>query len=154
MNKGFLALFALLLLCSFVNAEGQIAIVSGDIYDASTGLSTPNAEVTVECFSVDVPSVKTAITDGEGFYYVVFDNTETEKCEFGDTVRVFASKEDKQGEVIGTVDIILDDEYKPHSGVVINLALIDVPLVPEFGIIAGSITIFISMCVLFTIRRK
>ena len=120
-------------------------VVEGEVYYADT--LQPAAGATVDVLCEDHTGVRRDSTEetetlGDGTYYVIFCNTE---CEEDDLVTVTAT--DKNG-------LTGENNGIPQDYGDINIALVNVPLVPEFGIFAGVITIISALGVFFIVRRK
>lgn len=163
MNKVF-ALFALSFLCivsaSMVSAgcgygdhsdcEIDKTFVQGRIYFADTNQSVGNAHVTVTCNHDGTDYVRTTNSGSSGFfkgtYFVVFPQ---EKCIAGDTVTVSAVKSGSSGQEDGVVM-----NWVSHGPLDLDIALIDVPLVPEFGFYVGVLTLVSSVGVFFLVRKN
>lgn len=160
MNKtfSFLTLAMLMVLsvgivCAVpVSADGpQGTLVGGTIYtdnnhngiyDLGTDTPISGATVTVQCNAI-VNSVH-PISDSNGIYGVSFD---VSQCKFGDPLLVSADKGSMHGSNSGTVT---DYVNLLHW----NVGIVDVPMVPEFGIAVGALTILSAVAVFFVIRRK
>jgi hypothetical protein len=122
--------------------EGNISSTNENNIDFGVG----GAKVTVECedkHNIVRTSTQHAVSSSDGSYYVVFCST---KCDKTDTVTVTAKKDDLSGENSGSVE----------SQGYINVALVDVdvPLVPEFGVTAGIVTVLGAVGTFFVIRKK
>jgi hypothetical protein len=131
-------------------------LVEGKIYFADTNKPAGNADVTVTCTHLEdgkdyVKTIKSSNSKWlKGTYLVQFPQSE---CVSGDTVVVSAIKSGKAGSEDGIVEDSI--EYKIKKCFVdIDLALIDVPLVPEFGYFVGVLTIVGALGVFFVVRKK
>lgn len=107
------------------------------------------ANVTVYCFHENESYIRNDVSSDWSDYYVSF--TEDE-CINGDLVVVEVSYGSGYGynssyvnQITDTLDDVL---YR------IDVAVINVPLVPEFGIIIGSLTIVSAVALFFIIQRK
>jgi hypothetical protein len=153
MKKIFLLAFlASMLLLGFASAvpicaTAETTFVSGAITD-QTNANAPvdGANVTVDCNG----NVKSVISAADGGYSVEFLATE---CTNGDTVSVSATKDSLSGSndqptwytqnaTVGCLKLIID------------VACVDVPLMPEFGLMIGALTIVGALTAFFVIRRK
>jgi hypothetical protein len=110
------------------------------------------AVITVTCSHDGTDYTRTAKSSNshflKGTYLVRFPQTQ---CITGDLVTVTATKNGLTGTATKTVtDFITEDCLN------VDIALIDVniPLVPEFGLVAGALTIFGAAGTFFVVRRK
>jgi hypothetical protein len=125
----------------------ETTFVSGVITDATNGNAlVPGADVTVTCNGV----VKNAISDANGGYQVSYTTLE---CPLNSEVSVSASFNTLTGnneEVIWHAS----DTTIGCLQMIVNVACADVPLVPEFGLIAGLTTVLGALGAFFLVRRK
>lgn len=125
-------------------------IVEGKIYFADTNQSAGNADVTITCSHNGTDYVKTTKSLNNGFlkgtYFVLFPQSQ---CISGDEVVVSAVKGDKSGSEDGDVK-----DWITRRCLDVDLALVNVPLVPEFGVIVGALTALGAVGVFFIIRKK
>jgi len=112
--------------------------VKGRVYDAdfSTGIS--DASVIATCNGIS----KNTETDSFGDYVIMFDTTE---CRVGNIVTVIATKDNLSG--AGS------DSVHYYYGIEINLAIVDVPMTPEFGFVLGGFTLISAIGIFLVIRR-
>jgi len=122
-----------------VNETINKTVVGGIIWNSEYTNTVEGAEVTIICNSIN----KTTTSTNNGTYAVHYD---TNNCTLGDTVYVTAIKGNLTGSTTATVN---DYEF-----LTVYLAIADVLLTPEFGIITGIITIFASITIFFYTRRK
>jgi len=153
--KKVLSLFVLatiLLTLGFASATTVCAtfhstFVSGSIMDATNGNAlVSGADVTVTCNGV----VKTATSDALGGYEVQYADWE---CATGNDVSVSAS----WNGLNGNSDTITWSSGTSQIGcleLVIDVACGDVPLVPEFGLIAGVTAVLGALGTFFIVRKK
>lgn len=125
-----------------------VTMVTGKIYYENNDTSAPGADVTVTCYHGNKTSIKTTTSLNNpkifrGFYKVIFSQKE---CEDGDTVVVSALKGGLTGENSGIVDNTFIKK--------LDLAIISVPLIPEFGLLVAGLTIFSAVGIFFFVRRK
>ena len=118
-------------------------IVAGIIYNANDD-DTPveNADVIVWCIHNDVTTERETTSQEDGTYSVSFT---TDLCSLGDSLIVSASKGDLSGSQEGKVDYNIENW---------NIGIVNVPLVPEFGVIIGGLTVLGALGVFFVVRRK
>ena len=124
--------------------------IEGKIYYADTNQSAGGATVTITCFHNGGQYTKTTTSLSNGFlkgtYFVQFPHTQ---CITGDIVEVSATKGDKNGEDDGVVK-----DFITGRCLDIDIAIINVPLVPEFGVVVGFLTMISAIGVFFVIRKK
>lgn len=125
-----------------VGPSCENTVVSGTIYqgDVTNGIS--DAEVTVSCNGYD--ETTTSLSDGQ--YSVTFSASE---CDYQDDVTVIAEKD----ELVGTNEGDVSMTYTFGYGCKLNVGVINVPLVPEFGLIAGALTMVSAVGIFFIVRR-
>jgi hypothetical protein len=111
-----------------------------NVYDSG---DTPidGATVTVTCNEHVAGSVT---SDEYGLYSVPFNPT---ICPLGAQLSVSAVKGDLNGLNTGTVT-----DYV--SNIRWNIGVVDVPMVPEFGLFAGAVTILSAVAIFFVVRKK
>ena len=120
-------------------------LIAGEIYNADYSATIPGADVTVTCIHGGVPSIKTTTSLEDGDYSVTFTETGTNACDNGDSLTVSATKGGLYGSNTG---IIHDNAFGTW-----DLAIVNVPLVPEFGLLIGSLTILSAVGIFFFVRR-
>jgi len=108
----------------------QFGVVSGAISD--TGVPVEGADVSVSCNGFNMNTMSNA----SGIYFVQFLDSE---CPVGQVVNVNASK----GSMAGTNTGVME-EGDPFGGVVVDVAVVNVPLMPEFGLVTGALTSLVS----------
>ncbi len=119
---------------SLVSASTMIA---GKIYDGDGNLIS-GADVEVTCDS----NVQETTSNSEGDYAVTYSEFD---CNSGDSLSVYAEKEDMSGSKTGTIiDNVVDDW---------DVAIVNV-IIPEFGLYMGVITAIAGLGIFFLIRRK
>lgn len=125
-------------------------IVEGKVYFEDTNSLAGNADVTITCYHDGNTYTKTTKTAIYGFlkgtYFVEFSQSQ---CVAGDEVTVTAYKSGmggaNEGEIIDFITTKCLD---------IDIGIINVPLVPEFGIIICGLTIFSAVGIFFFVRRE
>ena len=125
----------------------ETTFVSGIITDANGENPIGGAEVEVEC-NDDV--TKKTTSEADGSYSVQFEASE---CDAGDDITVTATYGDLNGESQEVVWNI-ENEQVDCLQLIINVACIDVPLVPEFGAMIGVLTVMGALGAFFVVRRK
>jgi hypothetical protein len=125
---------------------GVVTFVTGKIYYANTDQPVKKADVIVTCNHNNGVKItkKTTKSEGNGLYHVIFN--QRLECDENDVVTVKASKDGVSG----------SNDGKVHDRVIgaIDVAIVNVPLVPEFGTVVGILTAFGAVGVFFIVRRK
>ncbi|MGY4884372.1 MAG: hypothetical protein ACP5NZ_02210 [Nanobdellota archaeon] len=123
-------------------------IIKGKI--TYNGEEEGRADVLVTCFHDGSEYTRTTHSTGRGYlkgwYLVEFPQSE---CIAGDEVKVEATKGDLKGEAEGLVE-----DFTKQRCYDLDLDIIDVPLVPEFGGALAMLTALGALGVFFVIRRK
>ena len=146
MKKTVLLLaFILLLSVSVVSAltPAGTTYIAGKIYDATqpSWPTVSNATVNVTCNGNNLTTTSVA----EGAYSVTYNAS---LCTFGDSISVYAFKGGLSGWGDGnTVSV----DMTPLD---VSIGVSNVPLVPEFGLIIGGLTIISAVCVFFFVRKQ
>ena len=157
MKKAFTSMIfglALILMIGAVSAtticSGENTIVDGTVYVAGTdplqGVS--GASVNVTCYHGSYVNSLITTSDVDGHYSVLFSCSS--ECDYGDNLIVTAKKEGVTGTAAGEIDTF----YNLPCNVILNLGVVDIPLVPEFGAIVGVLTVLGAVSVFFVVRRK
>ena len=135
----FLALFSIFV--GKVNAAVfQFGVVTGAV--SNSGNPVAGANVSVTCNS----NVLNAITNVNGVYFVQYSNVQ---CPVGQLVSVNASSGSMAGSNSGTMMA-----GSAVGGVQVDVAVVNVPLVPEFGLMIGAVTSLVSGGLFFLKRRS
>lgn len=113
--------------------------VAGVVYIDNISNRVGNADVEVICDD----SVKTTKTFDNGIYFVRFKQNE---CNTGDKLIVNAYS----GDMYGIVETEINDKLLEK---ITKLNIVNVPLVPEFGVVSGFLAIFGSIASMLWIRR-
>jgi len=144
MNKQLFSLVILsLLVISTIGAVSAKTLIAGKIYNADYSDTIAGADVTITCIHGSDTNVQTTTSLGDGAYDVTFYES---ACESGDDLTVSATKGDLYGSKSG---VIHEDAFYDW-----DLAVVNVPLVPEFGLIVGILTVLSAMIMFFVIRKK
>ena len=142
-----LSLIMLGLLVFSISSVSAYTLIAGKIYNADYTDTIAGADVTVTCVHNGDINIKDGITSlGDGSYSVTYTETGDNACNNGDLLTVSATKGDLYGSETG---IIHDDAFEDW-----DLAIVNVPLVPEFGLIVGVLTILSAVGVFFFVRRE
>jgi hypothetical protein len=140
MKKIMLIVFLSLVILAVVGFASAETAIAGKIYNSDFSATVAGASVDVTCNSV----TNSTLSLGDGTYVVNFD---TSVCGDPSTVTVDAFKEGVgSGSATGTV----------HSGLISNLdlAIVNVPLIPEFGLLVGTLTAVSAIGIFFIVRKK
>ena len=137
-NSSFAILSFLAITLLFVGLASAQTLISGKIYNADYTQTISGASVNVDCNGHATLVVSLA----DGSYAAEYAE---EECANGDSVSVNAQKGDLQGYASGTVGASTQPGW--------DLAIVRVALVPEFGAIAGLVTIFGAIGIFFYVRR-
>jgi len=145
---GLFVLATMLLTLGFVSATAapvctSQTVVGGTIYQNVITNGVVGADVEVTCNGVTLPTTSVA----NGAYSVNFDCS---VCDYGDAVTVHASKDGLTGDNSGAIDMT----WQIPCGIQLDVGIVNVPLVPEFGLILGMATALGALGVFFVVRRK
>ncbi len=131
-------IFGLVLIFSAMSVFGSATVVAGKIYNADFSQTISGATVEVTCAAGEI---KTTTSRPDGSYNIVFTPG---KCTTSSvTVNAYF------GDLYGTETSIINGNVLQDM----DLAIANVPLVPEFGLITGFITLFGALSYLFIARR-
>ena len=140
--------------CGFGDHSGcglHKTIIEGIVYYAESNETVGDAKVTITCYHNGESYTKTTTTLNrgkfKGSYLVLFPQ---DQCISGDDVLVSAVKKDMIGSGEGEVrDTIV-------NGLILNvdLAIINVPLVPELGVVVGILTVLGAVGIFFFVRKN
>jgi hypothetical protein len=139
-------LFAVIFASSFALAS-DITSVGGTIYNADTQAPIAGASVEVVCHHGLDDNTKTTTSGAVGEYNVLFAG---DKCAYGDEVTVSADKGPLTGENDGTVT----KKGLKVGCFSLDVGVINVPLIPEFGLLVGTLTAASAIFIFFVVRRK
>jgi hypothetical protein len=141
------------------NCPGETTQIKGVIYQNGNLTDTvAKATVTVTCTHAYTCNGKIKYQDytkkvksnEDGSYLVTFYPT---KCDQNDLVVVTATKNDLMGSEDGKVDILTySDTAKKCLNK--NVGIVNVPLVPEFGVFASALTLLSAVGIFFVVRKK
>jgi hypothetical protein len=135
-------------LFSILGVVSAQTIIAGKIYNSDYSSTVAGANVTVTCNG----NVQNTLSLSDGAYSVTYGEPEevevlATSCDSGDSLMVEASHPDYgSGSATG---IIHDDMVLTW-----DVAVVNVPLVPEFGFFVGSLTLVSAIVVFFVVRRK
>ncbi|MGY4884375.1 MAG: hypothetical protein ACP5NZ_02225 [Nanobdellota archaeon] len=131
--------------------SASTTIIAGKIYNSDYTATIPQADVTVTC-GTDVLNTQ---SDNDGAYKVQFLE---DTCVVDETLTVYAEKGDLSGSKTGTVKASgtcgADDNCLINVWTGVDVAVVNVPLVPEFTLVLGLTTALAALGVFFVVRRK
>ncbi len=146
MKRLFSVLILSLMILSVMGAVSAKTLIAGKIYNADYSDTIAGADVTITCIHNNDTNVKNTTSLSDGAYSVTFDETGTSACNNGDSLTVSAVKGSLYGSKTGDIH---DDVFGDW-----DLAVVNVPLVPEFGIFLGALTVLSAVGIFFFVRRK
>ena len=121
-------------------------IVGGTIYQDVVTNGVVGATVQVICSHSGTNYTQNVLSIADGQYSAEF---QCGQCDYGDLVTVNAQKNTLTGTNDGSVSM----NYN-LPGITLNVGIVNVPLVPEFGLIAGITTVLGALGMFFFLRRK
>ncbi len=132
-----------ILLISFSSAvvSAGTTIIAGKIYNSDYSATIGGATVKVTCNGY----VNETSSKNDGTYSVTYSENE---CHEGNVLSVYAYK---SGVGENTVSGKIYNDYPTFD---INLGVVNVPLVPEFGVLVGGLTILGALGVFFLVRKR
>jgi hypothetical protein len=145
MKKAFSAIaLGLMMICMLgaVSAAASTTAIAGKIYNADFTQTISGATVIVSCDNVN----QTTTSLDDGAYSVKYSGA---TCNNGDSLVVYASKVN-----VGANRVEGEIHDNIVEGLDFNLGVVNVPLVPEFGLIAGITTVLGALGLFFVVRRK
>jgi hypothetical protein len=150
-----LPLFALVVVSSLMMVSAG-TLIAGKIYDSpnfETANAVANANIHVVCGEVPTETVSAAfvtpsrdtVSKTDGTYSVIFSMTE---CPLNSKVTVTAEKDGISNTGTGIVN--------DYTALMVNLyiGVVNIALVPEFGVIVGGLTILSAIGIFFFVRRQ
>jgi len=152
-------IFACMFLFSLASVSAMVGggtVISGIVFseeDLTQGVN--GADVTVICNhsgNLIYRYTSSGISPGmEGGYYSVEYPSygDDEVCDWGDEVTVIAVKGDLSGTATGNVDGVIGESLYAN----INVIMTKIPVIPEFGLIVGLLTLVSSIGIFFFVRR-
>jgi len=140
-----LMVVSLIGIASAITCSQQATTVGGTIYQEDITNFISGASVEVICNHDGIDYTETTTSGSYGEYSVLFNEYE---CVYGDQVTVNA----QSNGLIGTNQGIVSMTYDLGC-LTLNVGIVNVPLVPEFGIFVGLLTILSAFGVFFIIRK-
>jgi hypothetical protein len=150
--KKLFAIVAALAMVGVVGAKAVSAVVTtevGVVEGVVSGVdnnAVNGANVTVVCHNPGGDVTKTTTTDATGFYLVQYSNYQ---CVPDYLVTVTAEKDGNSGTREGNM-VSAGSVGNVH----LDIAIVNVPIVPEFGLITGAFALVTSAGSMFMLRRK
>jgi len=141
-NKAISFLIMTALLFSVMGVvSADTTYIAGKIYNADYSATINGATVNVTCNG----NLLSTTSQNDGAYSVSYDES---VCSQGSSLSVHAVKEGVgENTIIGTI-------HNDYPAVNVNLGVVNVPLVPEFGAIVASLTVLGALGAFFVVRRK
>lgn len=121
-----------------VSAAENETLIIGRIYNPTTFEMIGGADVRITCNE----SIVNVVSLSNGKYSYRFDQND---CSAGNYLNVYAEKGGLTGSVDGTIN---------EQTTNLDLGIVNVPLVPEFGFIIGVFTLLSAVGVFFVIRKE
>lgn len=150
MKKIFSLMILSLLVVSMIGVVSAKTVIMGTIYNEDYSAKIGDVNITIACFHGEDINYRyiTSISSGDsiGDYAVYFPEIGEGACNGGDSVTVTAIKDDLSGT---DTEIVVDNMILD-----LDVAIINIPMVPEFGIFVGILTLFGALGVFFMIRRE
>ena len=148
MKKLFAITFLALLVISMIGVVSATTTIAGKIYTADYSDTVADATVEVTCNG----NLIEATSQSDGSYGVSYDEIDvgSGSCDVGDSLSVYAFKEGI-GENTKTGEI---NDKAQFESLDVNLGIVNIPLVPEFGFFIGALTIMSAVGVFFLVRRE
>ncbi len=144
MKKAFILTILALLIVSSLAMVSAGTLIAGKIYDSpnfETANGVEDANINVTCNQ----SLKTTQSLGDGTYSVVFSIAQ---CPLNSNVTVIAEKNGFSNSDTGIVH--------DYSSLIVDLyiGVINIALIPEFGLFVGALTLVSAVGIFFFVRRK
>lgn len=121
-------------------------LVRGKIYDPNDMERIQGAQIQLTCYGDNGAVTKNTTSGCGGNYWVFFRDTE---CNYGDSVEVYVYKDGLSGTGTGVINRTLEKRCLELDVIALNI-----PLIPEFGIVIGTLTIISALGVFFVVRKK
>ncbi len=153
-TKGLSLIILVLLVVSsmaVISAIPTKTVVAGKVYNADYSDTVSGANVNVTCTHNSSDTIIDTLIDtlslADGSYSVQFT---ADECALGDTIDVYGFKE---GFGSGTGDgTKVNIDMSPSIDLALGVS--NIVLIPEFGLVVGTLTILSALGVFFVIRRK
>ncbi|MCK5590655.1 MAG: hypothetical protein KAI72_01745 [Candidatus Pacebacteria bacterium] len=149
MRKALMFMVLGLFVISMVSVVSARTIITGTVYNPDLGVKVGDANVTVACTNGDDFNYRYTASASSGSnigdYYVEFNEEGNDACNGGDSVTVIAVKGDLSGV---ETEIVVDDAIWN-----LDVAIINIPITPEFGFVLGVMTLVSAVGVFFVVRK-
>jgi hypothetical protein len=133
-----------LFVMSFASAiPTGMTLIAGKIYNSDYTAEIAGANVVVTCVSGETTTALNTTSLSDGAYSVTFSD---DVCNFEDELTVYAEKDGQTGTKTGIIHKDMIGSW--------DVGVVNVPLVPEFGLIVGLATIFGAVGIFFFVRKK
>jgi len=152
MNK---AISFLIIVTMIVSVMGMISadttVVAGKIYNSDYTQTIEGAKVIVTCGETTASAVNSA---EDGSYKVQYESV----CDAGDTLIVYAEKDGLTGSKTAKLQTSTECTDSDNCLIQIysdlDIAVVNVPLVPEFGAMVAGLTVLGALGVFFVVRKR
>ncbi|MEK6935320.1 MAG: hypothetical protein AABW67_00875 [Nanoarchaeota archaeon] len=143
MNKQLVLPIFVLLIISSLMIVSATTLINGKIYNSDFSQTVSGASVIITCNGTD-----TSYTSlGDGSYAVTYDEA---ICADGNTLTVSASHPSYG---IGSQTGVINPDMVPDMVMTWDIGIVNVPLIPEFGVFVGALTILSAVGIFFFVRR-
>ena len=136
---GILAVLAL----SLVSAK---TLIAGKIYNSDYSDTIAGASVQVTCVHGGASNVRATTSLSDGTYAVTYEEEGDDACNNNDEVTVYAEKDGLSGSKTGIVNKDVVQDW--------DISILNVAIIPEFGLFVGILTLMSSLAMFLIIRRK
>jgi hypothetical protein len=147
----------LVLTLAAVSASVSTTVIAGKIYNSDYTATVPQANVKVTCGGNEI----TLLSDNDGSYKVKYEGL----CVVDDELIVYAEKNGLTGTKTGVIKASgacptgQDEQGRDYNCLIevvsgVDVAVVNVPLVPEFGTVVGILTALGALGVFFVVRKK
>jgi hypothetical protein len=128
------------------NAVYPTTVVAGVVYDNTNPNSIHGIEGATVIVTCDGHGSLPTTTLEDGAYSVQYSSDD---CYPGSVLSVYASHPNYSPNTVNDIDV-----HNNFPGVNVNLGVANVPLVPEFGLFIGGLTVLGALGAFFVVRRK
>jgi hypothetical protein len=146
MKKLFALSLLTLLVISSLGVISASTLIAGIVYNSDYYTPVADANVTIDCVHNNITYTQYTTSRLDGTYDVTYTETGSPACNDDDIVTVSAVKGDLHGSKSGIV-------HENAFGLW-DIAIVNVAIVPEFGVIVGILTLFGAISVFFVARRE
>ncbi len=137
-NFGIVTILLASLLFASAGGAGK-TLITGLVYNADYSDTIDGASVMVNCSN----HIKNVFSKSNGKYSVTYEKSE---CGFNDPLMVRAEKNGQIGYKSGNI-------HENAANVNWDLGVVNVTIVPEFGVVVGVLTLLSAVGMFFVIRK-